>query len=186
MPTLLFYFLIKYFPIEDLYFSLLPFGLAVTILLLYSLRFLTQFYKTTPSLRDSLYIGCAQALSLLPGISRMGSTYVIARWCGIEPTKAFRFSCIIQLPLIIAGFTKGFYEYINEHAVGCTQESLNCTSALLSELSSELLCMLVASIISYAALYSTWLLVKREKLWYYAYYLVIPFSISLLINILCS
>ena len=59
---------------------------------------------------QAVLIGITQGLALLPGISRMGSTCVVGIWFGLTPLAAFVFSCTIQLPLLIAGVTKGLYD----------------------------------------------------------------------------
>ncbi len=45
-------------------------------------------------------VGIAQALAVLPGVSRSGMTISAARMAGIEPRKAAEFSFIMSLPLL--------------------------------------------------------------------------------------
>ena len=49
-------------------------------------------------------MGVAQALALLPGISRSGSTLAAARWQGLAPAAAAELSFLMVLPLL-AGAT---------------------------------------------------------------------------------
>lgn len=49
---------------------------------------------------DTLIIGAAQALAIIPGVSRSGITIAIARWRGIERGAAARFSFLVGTPLI--------------------------------------------------------------------------------------
>ena len=49
-------------------------------------------------------VGCAQALAIVPGISRSGATIAVALLCGMVRPEAFRFSFLISLP-VIAGAT---------------------------------------------------------------------------------
>lgn len=49
---------------------------------------------------QALLIGCAQALAILPGISRSGSTYTTARWLGIPADESFDFAFIMSIPVI--------------------------------------------------------------------------------------
>jgi undecaprenyl-diphosphatase len=56
---------------------------------------------TDLTLGDSLAIGVAQALALVPGTSRSGITITIARWRGLDRTTAARFSFLLSVP---AGF----------------------------------------------------------------------------------
>ncbi len=48
-------------------------------------------------------IGIAQAISILPGISRSGATISTGLFLGVKGTKAARFSFIISIPAIILG-----------------------------------------------------------------------------------
>ncbi len=52
------------------------------------------------SWRDGVIIGFGQALAILPGISRAGSTLVTALWCGLEKQTAVRYSFLLSIPLI--------------------------------------------------------------------------------------
>lgn len=48
----------------------------------------------------SLVIGLAQAMAILPGISRSGSTIVAGMATGLRPVEAARFSFLISLPAV--------------------------------------------------------------------------------------
>jgi undecaprenyl-diphosphatase len=54
--------------------------------------------------RDGLVLGFAQALALIPGVSRSGATLAAARACGFSPIEADRLSWVVGLP-VIAGAT---------------------------------------------------------------------------------
>jgi undecaprenyl-diphosphatase len=60
--------------------------------------------EATISFRDVLAIGAAQALALLPGISRSGSTIAAGMYLGLSRAAAARFSFLLAIP-IIAGAT---------------------------------------------------------------------------------
>ena len=49
---------------------------------------------------DALWIGVAQALAIVPGVSRSGITIAVARWRGIERAAAARFSFLLGTPII--------------------------------------------------------------------------------------
>lgn len=51
-----------------------------------------------------LAIGIAQALAILPGISRSGSTITCAMLLGIKPSKAAEFSFLLAIPAIGGAF----------------------------------------------------------------------------------
>ena len=50
---------------------------------------------------DSIFIGLAQALALLPGISRSGSTIATGMALGIRGTETARFSFLLSIPAIL-------------------------------------------------------------------------------------
>ncbi len=61
------------------------------------------------TLRDALWIGCAQALALVPGTSRSGVTISVARALGFKRQDAARFSFLLSIPVILlASLYKGF------------------------------------------------------------------------------
>ena len=53
-------------------------------------------------MRDALIIGCAQALALVPGVSRSGITLVAALAIGLRRDAAARFSFLLGVPAIAA------------------------------------------------------------------------------------
>lgn len=51
--------------------------------------------------RDIIAIGCAQALALIPGVSRSGITLTAGLFTGMTRTAAARFSFLLSIPVII-------------------------------------------------------------------------------------
>ncbi len=56
----------------------------------------------------ALLVGIAQALAVLPGISRSGMTISAARMAGIAPDKAAEFSFLMSTPLLIGAALMDF------------------------------------------------------------------------------
>jgi len=50
--------------------------------------------------RDALIIGCAQALAIVPGVSRSGATIAAALFAGYRREEAARFSFLMSIPVI--------------------------------------------------------------------------------------
>ena len=53
------------------------------------------------SLRDALLIGSAQALALVPGVSRSGATISMALFLGYRREEAARFSFLLATPITV-------------------------------------------------------------------------------------
>lgn len=74
--------------------------------------------------RDALLIGLAQALALVPGVSRSGITITAALFLGVQRSEAARFSLLLSIPTTAAAGFLGGYELVEsgdaaimEHAV---------------------------------------------------------------------
>jgi undecaprenyl-diphosphatase len=74
--------------------------LLVTAVLLVAGERMLSGHKTPAKMgwTDAILIGCFQALALLPGISRSGSTIVGGLWRGLDRPTAARFSFLLSIP----------------------------------------------------------------------------------------
>jgi undecaprenyl-diphosphatase len=61
-------------------------------------------------LADSLAIGTAQALAVIPGVSRSGSTISAGLFCNLDRTAAARFSFLLSTPIIAGAAAKKFWD----------------------------------------------------------------------------
>ena len=50
---------------------------------------------------DAFWIGCAQAVALVPGVSRSGATLTVALFLGLRRTDAARFIFLLSIPAIL-------------------------------------------------------------------------------------
>ena len=69
---------------------------------------------------QAIFIGCFQALSIVPGTSRSGSTILGARFLGISKSASAEFSFFLGIPAmlgasLIKGF--GFFSYVYESGI---------------------------------------------------------------------
>jgi undecaprenyl-diphosphatase len=165
LVTTVVYFLVKtFFPT----FSL-SCGFLITALSLYSLRFQNWSIYQEMTLKKALVIGFVQGCAALQGVSRLATTFVAGTWLGLSARKSFLVSCMLQAPLIGAGFLSGL-----------VRGDARCAE-LFSSLSS-LLILAVAMVIAYAALYSVQHAMERKTVWRYAYYMIIPLLVSCLVG----
>lgn len=59
------------------------------------------------TLKDAVFIGLAQAVALLPGVSRSGITMTAGRWSGLTRTESARFSLLLAIVAISGAGTLG-------------------------------------------------------------------------------
>jgi undecaprenyl-diphosphatase len=144
-------------------------GFLITMLVLFSLYF-AERRKNVPvaqfNLRAAAVLGCVQGLTLLPGISRFATTYVVARWLGIPQRRAFQASFLILFPLICAGF------FVNG-----IRSLIKFPDFLQFFDVSVIATFIVSSILAYLLFYFAWWLARRGTLWWFGYYMLLPISV---------
>ena len=105
---------------------------------------------------DALMVGAAQAVAILPGLSRSGATISTSVLLGIDREKAARFSFLMVVPLILGKMAKDLMggEF--------TQDAVN-GPALLVGFAAAFICGYIAC---------AWMirLVKNSKLTYFSIY----------------
>jgi undecaprenyl-diphosphatase len=72
----------------------------------------------TISLKDVLFIGCAQALAIFPGVSRSGATITAGLAVGLERSSAARFSFLLSTPIIAGAGAKSVVEICKQIVAG--------------------------------------------------------------------
>ncbi|MDE0395954.1 MAG: undecaprenyl-diphosphate phosphatase [Gammaproteobacteria bacterium] len=82
-----------------------PAVVGVSLLLTGSALYSTRWALRRPlraefGVRAALLVGLAQALALVPGISRSGATLTAALWLGVAPLEAAAFSFLMSVPAI--------------------------------------------------------------------------------------
>ena len=107
----------------------------------------------------SIMVGLCQAIAILPGISRSGSTLAGGLLCGLEGVEAARFSFLMAIPVIAgAGLLEGL------KVVGGTYPSYFFPPILAG--------MLAAFIVALAAIRILFWIVKNVKLDIFGYYTI--------------
>ena len=83
-------------------------------------------------LRDAIIIGCAQALALVPGVSRSGITLVAAMALGLRRDAAARFSFLLGVPAIGAAGIFELPKMLRAHDVSGGALALGLIAAAVS------------------------------------------------------
>jgi len=100
IPTVIIVGILRLFFKSTLEGSLLPFGFAVTTVMLICTKIIKPKEEALGT-RSSLIIGIAQGFAAIPGISRSGSTIATAQILGVNREEAAKFSFLISIPIII-------------------------------------------------------------------------------------
>jgi undecaprenyl-diphosphatase len=122
--------------------------------------FVSRFFKSgekTPSWQSSVAMGFGQALAILPGISRSGSTIVVGMIAGVNPSKAAEFSFLLAIPAIGGA------------VVLKTRDLLALEPSLLGP---YVVGVLLAFVLGLAAVYTVLAVVRRGSFEYFGYYCV--------------
>jgi len=148
---------------------LVGFMLIVTAILLYSTTFFTH---TTGKLtwKKALIIGVAQALAVLPGISRSGATIATALNLGVDKQQAARFSFLMVLLPIIGASMLEVNDMVTDSASMQIEIFPLIAGFLGSFFSGWLAC--------------TWMLriVKKGKIQHFAYYCLLVGLITIVVS----
>jgi undecaprenyl-diphosphatase len=97
--------------------------------------------------RDGLLVGLGQAMALIPGCSRSGSTLTVALFLGFKRDEAARFSFLLGIPAIVLAGLLELKEMLKQGLEGAAVSSL-------------LIGLVVSTAVSYA---SIWWLLKFLK-----------------------
>ena len=118
------------------------------------------------SVKTAFTVGVAQAIAMIPGISRSGATISTAVLLGIDKTKAARFSFLMVIPLIFGKIFKDIFS-----------GELNYESTQITSLAIGFIAAFVSGLLA-----CTWMirLVKNSQLKYFAYYCAVVGIIAIL------
>ncbi len=85
--------------------------LFITGIIVWSSRYTKERRENMNSFH-ALLIGMAQAVAILPGISRSGTTIVTGLWMGLPRLKAARFSFLLSSPVILGATLLKFLDVL--------------------------------------------------------------------------
>lgn len=124
---------------------------------------------TTMSYASAIAVGCFQALAVLPGVSRSGSTILGGRWMGLSDDDSVTFSFLLAIPAIGGATVLTLKDLLEQETPGAFSGQELAIGAVVSFL------------VGIAAL--RWLIAwsKRGRLHWFAWW-CIPFAIFVLIR----
>jgi undecaprenyl-diphosphatase len=137
---------------------LVGFMLLITAFLLF-LADRAKYTDKKVGFKNALIIGFAQAVAMLPGISRSGATISTSVLIGIDKAKAARFSFLMVVPLIFGKIAKDIL------SGELTYESSNFTI-----LSAGFIAAFVSGLFACTLMIK---LVKKSKLTYFSIYCIV-------------
>ncbi|MBE9042866.1 undecaprenyl-diphosphate phosphatase [Pleurocapsales cyanobacterium LEGE 10410] len=110
------------------------------------------------SVRDGILVGIAQALAIIPGVSRSGSTITAGLFNNLERATAARFSFLLGIPAILLSGLVELRELVNPS----DEQSIQLTVLIAALISS--------AVFSYLAI--AWLLefLKKRSTWVFVWY----------------
>ncbi|RZN37733.1 MAG: undecaprenyl-diphosphate phosphatase [Methanophagales archaeon ANME-1-THS] len=118
-------------------------ALLITSVVLYSSKFHSE--SKTLNYKESFLVGIAQAIAIMPGISRSGFTIATGLLRGIDRREIFRFSFLLSIPAIIGAnlFELATAPLAGFDLIGMIAGTL--TAAVVGYLSLKLLLRLVVN-----------------------------------------
>ncbi|MCD8327543.1 MAG: undecaprenyl-diphosphate phosphatase [Ruminococcus sp.] len=119
--------------------------------------------------KDAVTVGFFQAIALLPGVSRSGSTISSGLFCGFSRETAVKYSFILGIPAILGG---------------CLVEVKDAAETDMTFSASYIVGFFVAAIVGIAAIKMVNWLVKSDRFKVFAYYTAALGVIVILISII--
>jgi len=142
--------------------------LLITAGLLFSTLFIKKPNKDLSQLNwlDSFRIGCLQALALLPGVSRSGSTVAAGLWQGLKRKRAFAFSFYLGMPAMMGALILQIPELVDNK----------------DQLQVGLIGLMTAALTGFLSLRLFERVVLKGKLFYFAIYCLLLGTTVLVIS----
>ncbi len=156
VPTAIIGFLFKDI-FEKFFYSISAVGIALIITGFVLLFSESRKEKRSLSWMDSVFIGIAQGIAIIPGISRSGATISTALLRGVKKGEAAEFSFILALPAIIGAAVFDF------NAVAVSEVSI----------AAVIIGMLSAFILGYLSLHWLMKLIRRKMFHHFGWYCLV-------------
>jgi undecaprenyl-diphosphatase len=122
------------------------------------------------TLSDGVWVGVAQSLALIPGVSRSGATLTAALFRGMERETAARFSFLLGLPAVTLA---GIYELYVLAKAGLGSQGWF----------TLLIGLVAASVTAFLAIYGLMHYLEKRSTWIFVWYRFI-FGVALVVGVL--
>ncbi|MBH1942280.1 undecaprenyl-diphosphate phosphatase [Mobilitalea sibirica] len=116
-----------------------------------------QKTEETASYKNALFLGIAQGVATLPGISRSGTTITAGLLSGFDRTFAVKYSFIMSIPAVLG-------------AVVYEMKDFSMDLVNKSEITGYIVGTLVAAVVGYISIKTMLVIVRGKKFKYFAYY----------------
>ncbi len=120
--------------------------------------------------REAMLIGVAQALAILPGVSRSGATISAGLRLGLERAEAARYSFLLSVPAVVGAGVWQLYQLLQSG--GLSEQA----GVLLTGFAS-------AAVVGYLAIHTLLLFLRRRPLSLFAAYCILFGALSLTVYV---
>ncbi len=120
---------------------------------------------------NSLFVGIAQGIATLPGISRSGTTIFAGLLCGFKREYAVKYSFIMSIPAILGAVVLDLKDIGSESVTG-------------GELAMYITGAVIAGIVGYFCIKKMLIIVQDKKFKYFSYYCLAIGIISIIAYII--
>ena len=169
IPTFALALLVKLFVPESVMAIILPIGFALTAVLIVLSEKLSK-----PRLRlnetrflPALITGIAQGFAVFPGLSRSGTTISTMKFFGVNASDAAEFSFLLSIPVILASAVVELWEAVH--------------AAIAIQWYTVIIGVVAAFVSGLVAVWTVMRAVKNKSWIWFAVYLIIPFTLSLIV-----
>lgn len=125
--------------------------------------------ERTITIKDALLVGCAQAVAVIPGLSRSGCSIAAGMAVGFDRTFAVRFSFLLSLPAVLGATLLKVIDVVKD----------GIDTSLLP---IYLVGMVVAGVVGYFSIRLVNLLAQKNKFGRFAYYCWAVGFVAIILN----